>query len=82
MQVNALPRGLTDSGVGSIPGVPVMSQNASRRWLSLEWSLVVLIPVLTVVAGAAMIHVASSFGFTALGEPAVAATAAPARAAR
>lgn len=54
-----------------------MSQKTSRRWLSIELSLVVLIPLLTLMAGAGMIHVASSFGFTALGEPAIHAAAAP-----
>ena len=43
----------------------------SRSVLSPELALVVLIPVLTLLAGAVMIHVASSFGFTALGEPVV-----------
>ncbi len=38
---------------------------------AIEWWLVVLVPVFTILAGAAMIHVASSFGFTALGEPVV-----------
>ena len=50
----------------------------SRPVLSPELALVVLIPVFTLLAGAAMIHVASSFGFTALGEPvAMAASTAP-----
>lgn len=49
-----------------------MSRIPSRWWLvTPEWSLVVLIPVITLLAGSAMIYVASSFGFTALGERAV-----------
>jgi hypothetical protein len=44
-------------------------ESQSRPAWSPELALVVLIPVLTLLAGAAMIHVASSFGFTALGEP-------------
>lgn len=48
-----------------------MSQAPKSRPSSLspELALVILVPVLTVLAGAAMIHVASRFGFTALGEP-------------
>ena len=41
----------------------------SRSAFSPELALVILIPVLTLLAGVVMIHVASSFGFTALGEP-------------
>lgn len=41
----------------------------TRRRLGPELLLVILLPVLTVLAGGAMIHVASSFGFTALGAP-------------
>ena len=48
----------------------------SRSSLSPELALVILVPVLTLLAGAAMIHVASRFGFTALGEP-VEVSAAP-----
>lgn len=56
-----------------------MSHTPSRSWLSPEMALVVLIPAITLLAGAAMIHVASSFGFTALGEPvAVSAAISPA----
>lgn len=43
----------------------------SHPLAAIEWWLVVLVPVFTILAGAAMIHVASSFGFTALGEPVV-----------
>lgn len=52
---------------------PVHAVNArkTRNALSIEWWLVIVIPVLTIIAGAAMIHVASSFGFTALGQPVV-----------
>lgn len=39
------------------------------RAIALEWWLVILIPIVTIVMGAAMLHVASTFGFTALGEP-------------
>lgn len=49
-----------------------MSLSASSpRRLPAELWLVILIPILTVLAGSAMIHVASSFGFTALGDPVV-----------
>jgi hypothetical protein len=41
----------------------------SRSSWSPELALVLLIPLVTLLAGAAMIHVASRFGFTALGEP-------------
>ena len=47
-----------------------MKASAARNALAIEWWLVILVPVVTVIAGAAMIYVASSFGFTALGEPA------------
>lgn len=43
-----------------------------------ELALVILVPVLTLLAGAAMIHVASRFGFTALGEPVEVTQARPA----
>ena len=48
-----------------------MSQAPKSRTSSLspELALVILVPALTLLAGAAMIHVASRFGFTALGEP-------------
>ena len=47
-----------------------MSASHRKTIVSAEWWLVILVPVFAVVAGAAMIHVSSSFGFTALGEPA------------
>lgn len=53
-----------------------------RSWVSPEWALVILIPLVTVLAGAGMIHVASSFGFTALGEPVAISASAPASIAR
>lgn len=46
-----------------------MNTSANRRALGLEWWLVMLIPALTLLAGAAMIYVSASFGFTALAEP-------------
>lgn len=49
--------------------------NPKQSRLSVELSLLILLPVFTVLAGASMIHVASSFGFTALGEPAIVAPA-------
>lgn len=56
-----------------------MNADKSRTPIHLELWLVILIPLLTIVAGAAMIHVSMSFGFTALGEPvAMAGPAAPA----
>ena len=36
---------------------------------SLEGWIVVVVPMLTILFGAAMIHVAVRFGFTAVGEP-------------
>lgn len=45
-----------------------MSLPAPRPRLSAELWLVILIPLITILAGGAMIHVASSFGFTAVGE--------------
>lgn len=49
----------------------LMSVRPSRAPWSLELCLVVLIPLITLLAGASMIHVASTFGFTAVGEPVV-----------
>ncbi len=46
-----------------------MKNSINLRAIALEWWLVILIPVVTIVMGAVMLHVASSFGFTALGEP-------------
>lgn len=48
-----------------------MSNPSRPSRLSAEWLIVILIPVCTIVAGAVMLHVASSFGFTALGEPVI-----------
>lgn len=59
-----------------------MPNTPSRPWLSPELALVVLIPAITLLAGAVMIHVASSFGFTALGEPVVVSAAVPPSAGR
>jgi len=59
-----------------------MSHPPSRPWLSPEMGLVILIPLFTLLAGTAMIHVASSFGFTALGEPIAVSASAPPAAAR
>lgn len=56
-----------------------MNPDKRRPPIHLELWLVILIPLLTIVAGAAMIQVATRFGFTALGEPiALAGPAAPA----
>jgi hypothetical protein len=49
--------------------------NARRERLidSLEGCIVVLVPMFTILFGAAMLHVAAHFGFTAMSEPIVAA---------
>lgn len=52
-----------------------MSTRAARLFDSLEGWIVVLVPMFTILFGAAMIHVAANFGFTAVGEPIVAVTA-------
>lgn len=49
--------------------VQAMNRESKRSRLFPELWLVILVPACTVIAGAAMICVASSFGFTALGEP-------------
>lgn len=46
-----------------------MSPSSRRSRISTELWLVILIPLLTILAGSAMIYVASNFGFTALGDP-------------
>lgn len=44
----------------------------SRHLLAyVEGWLLLLLPVFALLAGGAMLHVASSFGYTALGEPAI-----------
>jgi hypothetical protein len=54
----------------------------TRSAWSPEWALVLLVPVVTLVAGAVMLHVASRFGFTALGEPVPVSVGAAAAASR
>lgn len=46
-----------------------MTQPTRSPLAMIEWWLVMLLPALTILAGAAMIHVSVSFGFTAVGEP-------------
>lgn len=70
MQVKALADTATQTAPVHREVLP-MSQTPKCRTsiLSAELALVILVPVLTLLAGAAMIHVASNFGFTAVGEP-------------
>jgi hypothetical protein len=69
---------VADARVPAIPKEPVMKARSERLTDSIEGCLVVLVPFFTILFGAAMIHVAVKFGFTAVGEPIVAA-AAPSR---
>ena len=50
-----------------------MNSRRERLFDSLEGWIVVLVPVLTILFGAAMINVAAQFGFTAMSAPIVAA---------
>lgn len=67
-QVNARGAASRDSA-GLSPSVQAMNREPIPTRLFPELWLVILVPLCTLVAGAAMICVATSFGFTALGEP-------------
>lgn len=70
MQVKAVPDAATQTTAVHRKVLPMSKASQSRpSFFSAELALVILVPVLALLAGAAMIHVASHFGFTALGEP-------------
>lgn len=50
-----------------------VTSSSSRLFATAEGWLIVLIPFMAILFGAAMIHVAATMGFTAVGEPAVTA---------
>ncbi|HKY93621.1 MAG TPA: hypothetical protein VJM11_21385 [Nevskiaceae bacterium] len=50
-----------------------MKPRSERLVGSPEGWIVVIVPMLTILFGAAMIHVSARFGFTAMSEPVVAA---------
>ena len=53
-----------------------MNPKSTRLLSTPEGWLIVLLPLMAIVIGGAMIHVASDMGFTALGENAITAAAA------